>query len=82
MGGIIGLFFDGVLILTVLFCLFLIVVNIDFIIEFIHGLIIKLKDEYEYFRQRFCKKSNKVNDDTGAIYNDSELFDSSSEWED
>ena len=79
---IIDFLYNGIIILTILFFIFLFVLNIDFIIEFIKALTIKLKDEYEHFRQRFCKKSNKVNDDTGAVYNGPELFDSSSEWED
>lgn len=75
METIINLLYNGIIVFTILFFIFLIVVNKDIIINFI-------KDRYEYFRQRFCKKSNKVNDDEGTVYNGPELFDSSSEWED
>ena len=37
---------------------------------------------YEYIRKSFCKESNQVDADRGAVQNDGEPYDSSSVWED
>ena len=37
---------------------------------------------YGYFRKRFCKKGNQVNDDRTAVQDVGESYDSSSVWED
>lgn len=50
--------------------------------KFIEKIILKIKKGYEHFRQYFCKKSNEINDDTGAVCNGAEFYDSSSVWED
>jgi hypothetical protein len=42
----------------------------------------QIKKFYEYIRQYFCKKSNEVNDDSGAVRDNNEIYDSSSEWQD
>ena len=75
METIINLLYNGIIVFTILFFIFLIVMNKDIIINFI-------KDRYEYFRKCFCKKGYKVNDDSGTVYNGPEFYDSSSEWED
>jgi len=56
--------------------------SIIYIIENRNEVLTKIKKCYEYFRQRICKKSNKVNDDPGAVHYGSEFYDSSSVWED
>ena len=42
----------------------------------------QIKKFYEHIRQYFCKKSNEVNDDSGAVRDNNEIYDSSSEWQD
>lgn len=55
---------------------------IDSIIGIIEVLIKKIKKSYGIVRQRICKKSNEINDDSGAVYDGPEFYDSTSEWED
>lgn len=57
-------------------------VLIDSIIDVTKVLINKFKESYEHIRQHVCKKGTEVNDDSGAVFNNAELYDSSSEWED
>jgi len=66
----------------VLFLVFTATTNIDLIFYAIKKVLIKIKEYYEFIRKRICKKSNKVDDDGGAIRDYAEFYDSSSVWED
>jgi hypothetical protein len=54
----------------------------DKVFEKVKVLTNKFKKSYEYIRQHVCKKSDEVNDDSGAVLDSTELYDSSSVWED
>ena len=50
--------------------------------KFIDTIELKIKKCYEYFRQRICKKGDKVDADGRPIQDGPEFYDSSSVWED
>jgi len=68
--------------LIVLFLLFSAFTSVDFVTDFVKCLFKKIKKCYEYIRQHVCKKGNEVNDDSRAIHDSTEFYDSSSVWED
>lgn len=82
-----GIILRGIIWLIIIAIFFNIVVKfiegknafVDYVIDKVK---IFFKKCYEYFRQRICKKSNEVNDDTGTDGNYTEPYDSSSEWQD
>ena len=74
---------------TKLFLAFVVVVLFDVVLYVIAKCVENEKEIkekivkcYEYFRQRICKKSNKVDVDSGAVHDGPEFYDSSSVWED
>lgn len=82
MGTILSFIMHCILWLIVLFIFFNVITNIDLVFYFLRDLIVKIKKSYGNIRQRVCKKSHEVNDDPGAVDSDTELYDSSSVWED
>jgi len=82
MGAVFSFILHAILWLIVLFFIFNLFTNLDLVYKILNYLIIKTKECYEHIRQRICKKSNEVNDDSGAIHDSPEFFDSSSVWED
>lgn len=83
MGTIVNLILEILVYLLFSYILFNLLLKItDGSNKVIDFFIINFKECYGYFRERFCKKSNKVNGNTRTIFYDAELYDSSSEWED
>jgi len=82
MGTILSFILHAVLWLIVLFLFFSIITNFVLTRKAVDFLVTNLKKCYEYIRQHVCKKGNEVNDDSGAIHDGPEFFDSSSVWED
>lgn len=54
----------------------------DLVIDLFINLFKKIKNSYELIRQYIRKKSGKVDADRGTVFDNSEFYDSSSEWED
>ena len=90
MGTLLSLILHAILWLIVIYLLFNVVRKvveeknplIDSITGMVKVLIEKIKKCYGIVRQRICKKSNEINDDSGTVYNGPEFYDSSSEWGD